>query len=46
MPLTDYQQALALLLAENRSFVDPRGKSDAVPHFGRPGGVVPRVVAT
>jgi len=25
-------------------FVDPRMASDAVPHFGRPGGVLPRVV--
>jgi len=29
-----------------RNFVDPRVVLDAVPHFGRPGGVVPRVVAT
>jgi hypothetical protein len=27
-------------------FVDPREASDAVPHFGRPGGVLPRVVGT
>jgi len=46
MPLTDYQHELALLLAENRTFVDPRAASDAVPHFGRPGGVLPRVVGT
>jgi hypothetical protein len=26
-----------------RAFVDPREVSDAVPHFGRPGGVLPRV---
>jgi len=26
-----------------RAFVDPREASDAVPHFGRPGGVLPRV---
>jgi hypothetical protein len=25
------------------AFVDPREADDAVPHFGRPGGVVPRV---
>jgi hypothetical protein len=25
-------------------FVDPRGVDDAVPHHGRPGGVLPRVV--
>ena len=25
-------------------FVDPRMASDAVPHFGRPGGILPRVV--
>jgi len=29
--------------ASQRSFVDPRKVSDAVPHFGRPGGVLPRV---
>lgn len=29
--------------ASRRAFVDPRDSSDAVPHFGRPGGVVPRV---
>ena len=46
MPLTDYQHELALLLAENRNFVDPRAVSDAVPRFGRPSGVLPRVVAT
>jgi hypothetical protein len=27
-----------------RAFVDPRAVDDAVPHFGRPGGVVPRIV--
>lgn len=26
-----------------RAFVDPRVADDAVPHFGRPGGVLPRV---
>ena len=26
-----------------RAFVDPREAADAVPHFGRPGGVLPRV---
>ena len=26
-----------------RAFVDPREVNDAVPHFGRPGGVLPRV---
>jgi hypothetical protein len=26
-----------------RSFVDPRNAADAVPHFGRPGGVLPRI---
>jgi len=26
-----------------RAFVDPREATDAVPHFGRPGGVVPRI---
>lgn len=25
------------------AFVDPRGVRDAVPHFGRPGGVLPRI---
>ena len=29
--------------ASRRTFVDPREASDAVPHFGRPGGVLPRV---
>lgn len=27
-----------------RGFVDPRDVHDAVPHFGRPGGVLPRIV--
>ena len=26
-----------------RAFVDPREAADAVPHFGRPGGVLPRI---
>ena len=30
--------------AAQREFVDPRKVTDAVPHFGRPGGVLPRVV--
>jgi hypothetical protein len=30
--------------ASQREFVDPRKVTDAVPHFGRPGGVLPRVV--
>jgi hypothetical protein len=29
-----------------QGFVHPRAASDAVPHFGRPGGVLPRVVGT
>jgi len=29
--------------ASRRAFVDPREIADAVPHFGRPGGVLPRV---
>lgn len=29
--------------ASRRAFVDPRDVADAVPHFGRPGGIVPRV---
>jgi len=29
--------------ASERAFVDPREASDALPHFGRPGGVLPRV---
>ena len=29
--------------AERRAFVDPRRAPEAVPHFGRPGGVLPRV---
>jgi len=27
-----------------QKFVDPRGSEDAVPHFGRPGGVLPRLL--
>jgi len=30
--------------ATNEKFVDPREAADAIPHFGRPGGVLPRVV--
>jgi hypothetical protein len=30
--------------ASQREFVDPRKVTDALPHFGRPGGVLPRVV--
>jgi hypothetical protein len=30
--------------ATQQAFIDPREASDAVPHFGRPGGVLPRVV--
>ena len=30
--------------ASKREFVDPREVTDAVPHFGRPGGVLPRIV--
>jgi len=26
-----------------QAFVDPRGVSDVVPHYGRPGGVLPRI---
>ncbi len=29
--------------ASRRAFVDPRQAADALPHFGRPGGVVPRI---
>ncbi len=29
--------------ASRRAFVDPRQTEDAVPHFGRPGGVLPRM---
>jgi len=29
--------------ASRRAFVDPREVTDAVPHFGRPGGVLPRI---
>lgn len=29
--------------ASLRAFVDPRAASDATPHFGRPGGVLPRI---
>ncbi len=30
--------------ASMQRFIDPRGVEDAVPHHGRPGGVLPRVV--
>jgi hypothetical protein len=30
--------------AARRAFIDPREVTDAVPHFGRPGGVVPRIM--
>lgn len=29
--------------ASRRAFVDPREVTDAAPHFGRPGGLVPRI---
>lgn len=29
--------------ASRRSFVDPREEAGSVPHFGRPGGVLPRI---
>jgi hypothetical protein len=29
--------------ASRRAFVDPRESADAVPHYGRPGGVLPRI---
>ena len=29
--------------ASRRDFVDPREVSDSIPHFGRPGGVLPRI---
>ena len=29
--------------ASKRTFLDPREVKDAVPHFGRPGGVLPRI---
>jgi hypothetical protein len=32
--------------ASQRAFVDPEAVSNAAPHFGRPGGVVPRVVSS
>ncbi len=31
--------------ASKRAFVNPRDATDAVPHFGRPGGVLPRIQA-
>jgi len=31
--------------ASQRAFVDPGEWGDAVPHFGRPGGVLPRIVS-
>jgi hypothetical protein len=30
--------------SEKQNFVDPREVDGAVPHFGRPGGVLPRIV--
>ena len=41
MPLTECQSRLDGFTP--RSFVDPRNAADAVPHFGRPGGVLPRI---
>jgi hypothetical protein len=32
--------------ASMRAFADPRHVADAVPHFGRPGGVLPRIAET
>jgi hypothetical protein len=32
--------------AAHRGFVDPRTVKDAVPHFGRPGGVLPRITGS
>ena len=32
--------------ATREEFVDPREVTDTIPHFGRPGGVLPRVVET
>jgi hypothetical protein len=32
--------------ASRQGFVDPREVTDGVPHFGRPGGVLPRVIGT
>jgi hypothetical protein len=29
--------------ATRRAFVDPREAGDSIPHFGRPGGVLPRI---
>ena len=34
---------LSLLQPQERTLVDPREAADAVPHFGRPGGVLPQV---
>jgi hypothetical protein len=31
--------------SSQRAFVDPRGVADAVPHFGRPGGILPRLLS-
>jgi len=31
--------------ASQREFVDPREVTDGVPHFSRPGSVLPRIVA-
>lgn len=30
--------------AANQAFVDPRDVTDATPHYGRPGGVLPRIL--
>jgi hypothetical protein len=32
--------------SSQRAFVDPRTAADAAPHFGRPGGVLPRVMSS
>ncbi|MGH9459967.1 MAG: hypothetical protein ACRD1X_02025, partial [Vicinamibacteria bacterium] len=30
--------------ASRRAFVDPRRADDSIPHYGRPGGVLPRII--
>ena len=53
MPLSGFQSRVAKLLAGNRClyysiresrFIQPELADSVVPHFGRPGGILPRVL--
>jgi hypothetical protein len=41
---TRYSRDLDDFSVSQQRFVDPRDVDDAVPHHGRPGGVLPRVI--